>query len=318
MSLEIKNVSMLYTAKHSDRVVHAVTDVSFSVAAGQTMGIIGESGCGKSTLARMIVGLEAPTRGKVEFEGRDVTTFGEAGARDFRRRVQMVFQDPFSSLNPRLTAGRAISEVVQFHRTKGTATTPESKALELLELVGLDARYAMAFPSQMSGGQRQRVCVARALAADPSLLVLDEPVSALDVSVRAGIMNLLADIKDALGLTYVFISHDLGMVRHISDSLSVMYLGRVVESGSIDAVMRDARHPYTQALLKAAPDAESFTEKATISPVLTGEVPSPTSPPSGCSFHPRCGLSVAHCSMSVPEVVRVGDGHQVRCVFANS
>lgn len=317
MTLEIKNVSKLYAAKHSNRTVRAVSDVSISVDAGKTMGIIGESGCGKSTLARLIAGLEEPTSGAVEFEGHDVSTFSQHGMRDFRRRVQMVFQDPYSSLNPRLTAGDAIEEVVRFHGTKGTSALPAGRTTELLELVGLDARFAASFPSQLSGGQRQRVCIARALAADPSLLILDEPVSALDVSVRAGIMNLLEDLKQSLGLTYVFISHDLGMVRHISDELTVMYLGRVVESGAVADVMEGALHPYTRALLKAAPDPADYTVKATIEPVLTGEVPSPTNPPTGCSFHPRCAYALDSCATAVPEIREMPGGHKVRCVIEN-
>lgn len=314
MTLQINNVSKLYSAKHSKRTVRAVTEVSIAVEAGETMGIIGESGCGKSTLARLIAGLEAPSAGTVEFEGRNVSTFSQAGMRDFRRRVQMVFQDPYSSLNPRLTAGRAVEEVVRFHGTRGTASSPAARSAELLELVGLDARFATSFPSQMSGGQRQRVCIARALAANPSLLILDEPVSALDVSVRAGIMNLLEDLKATLDLTYVFISHDLGMVRHISDDLTVMYLGRVVESGAVEEVMANPMHPYTRALLKAAPDPTSYATKATIEPVLVGEVPSPTNPPAGCSFHPRCTHAVEGCAAAVPAIREIGADHRVRCV----
>jgi len=315
MSLQINNVSKLYSSKQVKRTVQAVTDVSFTVAGGATMGIIGESGCGKSTLARLIAGLEPPSSGTVEFEGHNVATFGQAGMRDFRRRVQMVFQDPYSSLNPRLTAGDAVEEVVRFHSTQGTSSSPRMRSVELLELVGLDARFATAFPSQMSGGQRQRVCIARALAADPSLLILDEPVSALDVSVRAGIMNLLEDLKQALDLTYVFISHDLGMVRHISDELTVMYLGRVVESGAVEDVMEHPLHPYTRALLKAAPDPSDFAVKTVIEAVLSGEVPSPTNPPAGCTFHPRCAYALDSCSSVVPTVRDTGQGHLVRCVI---
>lgn len=316
MTLEVRSVSKVYASKQSGQRVLAVSDVSVSVQAGHTLGVIGESGCGKSTLARMIAGLEAPTSGAVLFEGEDVSTFGTSRMRDLRRRVQMVFQDPYSSLNPRLTAGAAIEEVVRFHGASGHQEAARARTLALLEQVGLDASFANKYPAQMSGGQRQRVCIARALAAEPTLLILDEPVSALDVSVRAGIMNLLQDLKDQLGLTYVFISHDLGMVRHISDEVMVMYLGRSVEEGAASVVMSDPRHPYTQALLRAAPDPAGFREKSDIEVVLTGEVPSPTNPPAGCGFNPRCAVARESCRSSVPAVVTLTADHSVRCVLA--
>lgn len=316
MTLEISAVSKDYLSKQTGRVVHAVSDVSVTVEPGQTLGIIGESGCGKSTLARLISGLETPTAGSIRFEGHDVSTFSQRRQRDLRRRVQMVFQDPYSSLNPRLTAGSAIAEVIRFHGTQGADGDPALRVRSLLELVGLNPELADAFPAQMSGGQRQRVCIARALAAEPSLLVLDEPVSALDVSVRAGIMNLLVDLKEQLGLTYVFISHDLGMVSHISDTVLVMYLGRVVEFGPMEQVMEAPSHPYTAALLQAAPKPTDIEHREAIRPVLTGEVPSPTNPPAGCAFHPRCARAIAECSERVPALVQLNALHSARCVLA--
>ncbi len=316
MTLEIISVSKHYESKQTGRVVRAVSDVSVTVRPGETLGIIGESGCGKSTLARLIAGLEQPSAGSVTFEGVDVATFARPGKRDLRRRVQMVFQDPYSSLNPRLTAGAAIAEVIRFHHTRGADGDVPGRVRELLDLVGLNPVLADAYPAQMSGGQRQRVCIARALAAEPSLLVLDEPVSALDVSVRAGIMNLLVDLKQQLGLTYVFISHDLGMVAHISDIVLVMYLGRVAEFGPMEQVMENPVHPYTKALLKAAPRPSDIEHREPIRPVLTGEVPSPTNPPAGCPFHPRCEQAREICTQAVPTLVDLGAGHSARCVLA--
>lgn len=316
MSLVIEGVSKVYAARDSNRMVRAVTEVSATLESGQTLGIIGESGCGKSTLARLISGLETPTSGRVLFEGQDVETFNNRSRRELRRRVQMVFQDPYSSLNPRLTAGAAIEEVLNFHGSARSRAQNRSSVGELLERVGLNARIASSFPAQMSGGQRQRVCVARALAAGPSLLVLDEPVSALDVSVRAGIMNLFADLKEQLGLSYVFISHDLGMVRHISNSVMVMYLGRSIEQGDVQHVMETPAHPYTRALLKAAPEASAYETHELIEPVLVGEVPSPTNPPAGCGFNPRCGFAEDACRTRVPELSELEHGHAVRCIPA--
>ena len=317
MTLSINSVSKAYLARGTNKTVQAVNDVSAVVEAGQTLGVIGESGCGKSTLARLIAGLEPPTSGSITFDGQDVTTFNSRNMRDYRRRVQMVFQDPYSSLNPRLTAGAAIEEVVKFHHTS-SGQSSRDRVLQLLSQVGLNERFADAFPAQMSGGQRQRVCIARALAASPELLILDEPVSALDVSVRAGIMNLLQDLKEELNLTYIFISHDLGMVKHISDTVMVMYLGRMVEYGAVANVMNNTTHPYSRALLKAAPNPATFATKLQIEPVLTGEVPSPTNPPQGCGFNPRCEFAMDQCRVRVPDVIDINHAHSVRCVLANS
>jgi oligopeptide/dipeptide ABC transporter ATP-binding protein len=315
MTLIVSNVSKVYASRGSSSTVKALTDVSLTVERGRTLGIIGESGCGKSTLARQMVGLEAPTSGSVTFDGTPVEHLHRRSLREERRKVQMVFQDPYASLNPRLTAGDAIEEVLLFHSRVQGRQAARTRSQELLETVGLPARVHSAFPAQMSGGQRQRVSIARAIAAEPELLILDEPVSALDVSVRAGIMNLLADLRGLFNLTYVFISHDLSMVRHISDDVAVMYLGRVVEKGPWEQVMDAPQHPYTVALLKSAPAPIVADGPRTILPVLEGEVPSPANQPSGCAFHPRCTVALPTCSSQAPELRNAGPAHDVRCVL---
>ncbi len=315
MTLVVSNVSKIYSTRDSSSGVKALTDVSLTVGGGKTLGIIGESGCGKSTLARMMVGLETPTSGNVTFNSLDVAELHRPANREIRRQLQMVFQDPYASLNPRLTAGAALEEVLLFHRQVEGKAGARKRSEELLETVGLPARAYHAFPAQMSGGQRQRVSIARALAANPTLLVLDEPVSALDVSVRAGIMNLLVDLKSMFNLTYVFISHDLSMVRYISDDVVVMYLGQVVEMGPWAEVMDNPEHPYTMALLRSVPEAIIPEGPRTILPVLEGEVPSPANPPNGCTFHPRCVLALPSCATDAPALAATNEGHVVRCVL---
>lgn len=315
MTLVVSNVSKIYATRDSSSGVKALTDVSLTVGGGKTLGIIGESGCGKSTLARMMVGLEIPTSGEVTFDGLDVAELRRPANREMRRQLQMVFQDPYASLNPRLTAGVALEEVLLFHRQVDGKAAARKRAEELLETVGLPTRAYSAFPAQMSGGQRQRVSIARALAANPTLLVLDEPVSALDVSVRAGIMNLLVDLKSMFNLTYVFISHDLSMVRYISDDVVVMYLGQVVEMGPWAQVMDNPEHPYTMALLRSVPEAIVSEGPRTILPVLEGEVPSPANPPRGCTFHPRCVLALPSCATDMPTLAATSEQHVVRCVL---
>jgi oligopeptide/dipeptide ABC transporter ATP-binding protein len=289
--------------------VRAVRGVSIELEAGQTCGIVGESGCGKSTLARMIVGLEAPTSGTIEIDGRPVVAGSNAERRALARLVQLVFQDPFSSLDPRLTVERALREVLQVHGL-AERSGRDARVGELLDMVALGARFAGRYPHELSGGQAQRVAIARALAVEPRVLVLDEPTSALDVSVRAEVMNLLVRLQDTLGLTYVFISHDLGMVRHISDRIEVMYLGRVVEAGPYDRVLDDARHPYTRALAAAVPGVEG-NEKTTERRFSVVDEPA-----AGCKYRPRCPLAEGICAEVDPALLALEPGHLAACHVA--
>ncbi|MDQ7250355.1 ABC transporter ATP-binding protein [Dongia sedimenti] len=292
--------------------VRAVDGVSLTVAAGQTLGLVGESGSGKSTIGKAILGLNRPARGSIRFEGKAFAERDPAGQAEFRRRVQMVFQDPYSSLNPRLRIGSAIAEVLRFH-----GIVPEQEiageVLRLLSLVGLPGAMVERRPRELSGGQRQRAGLARALAVRPTFLVLDEPVAALDVSIQAQVLNLLGDLRRELGLTMLFVAHELGVVRHMSDRLAVMYLGQIMESGPSDAVFRDPRHPYTRALLSAVP--KMTTVKRQRAAVTQGEIPSPLNIPSGCRFRTRCPMAQPVCE-TVPPEVTVGPGHVARCHFA--
>jgi oligopeptide/dipeptide ABC transporter ATP-binding protein len=292
--------------------VRAVDGVSLTVQEGETLGLVGESGSGKSTIGKAILGLNRPKRGTIRFDGK---TFAERDASEhaaFRRRVQMVFQDPYSSLNPRLKIGSAIAEVLRFHAIVPPAEI-DAEVLRLLSLVGLPAAMAERRPRELSGGQRQRAGLARALAVRPSFLVLDEPVAALDVSIQAQVLNLLGDLKRELGLTMLFVAHELGVVRHMSDRLAVMYLGQIMETGPSDAVFRDPRHPYTRALLSAVP--KMTTVKRQRAAVTQGEIPSPLNIPSGCRFRTRCPLAQPICE-TVPPDLTVGPAHTARCHFA--
>ncbi len=286
--------------------VRALDGVSFTVPAGTTLGIVGESGCGKSTAARLLVRLEQPTSGTVTIDGQDVAGARGADLRRLRRTVQLVFQDPYASLNPQLRVGDALAEVLAVHRLADSGTRRRSAVVDLLDMVGLAATTAERFPSQLSGGQRQRVGIARALAVRPRVLVLDEPVSALDVSVRAEVMNLLTRLRDELGLTYVFISHDLGMVRHLADQVAVMYLGQIVERGPWQAVSDDPAHPYSRALQEAVPVADPVREARRGPLAVTGEVPDAARPPVACRFHPRCPLVEPVCRTREPLLLPLG------------
>jgi oligopeptide transport system ATP-binding protein len=295
--------------------VRAVDGISFDIRPGETLGLVGESGSGKSTTARVLLQLERPTAGEVVFDGVALTSLEEPALRRMRQHMQMVFQDPYASLNPRMSVGRALREPLDIHRV-GDAGERSARVVELLERVGLSPEMAGRFPHELSGGQRQRVGIARALSTNPKLVVADEPISALDVSIQAQIVNLLADLKDELGLTYLFIAHDLAMVRHISDRVAVMYLGRIVELASRDEVFERPLHPYTKALISAIPVPDPVRERAREQITLEGDVPSPASPPSGCRFHTRCPFAVERCLSVDPETRNLGaeaDPHLVAC-----
>lgn len=291
-------------------VVRAVEDVSFSVEAGETLCIVGESGCGKSTVARLLMRIVEPTGGRVLVDGTDIASLKTHELRAYRRRMQMVFQDPYSSLNPRLTAGQIITEPVEnFERLNRTQR--RALAAELLQKVGMSPEMTHRLPSEFSGGQRQRLGIARALALRPSLIVADEAVSALDVSVQAQILNLLMDLQQQLGIAFVFISHDLSVVEHIGHRVAVMYLGRIVELAPCEAFFVKPAHPYAEALIAAAPVPDPT--RARLQVPVEGEVPSPVNPPSGCAFHPRCPLAVERCRVEVPRLVPMPDGRAVAC-----
>ncbi|MDK3016751.1 ABC transporter ATP-binding protein [Pseudodonghicola flavimaris] len=286
-------------------VVQAVSDVSFTVAAGETLAIVGESGCGKSTTGRAIMRLLEPTAGSVKLDGEEITEMSPGKLQAARRNMQMVFQDPFGSLNPRMTVRETLMEPILLH---GVASGERAQkwVTDLLKTVGLSEHHADRYPHEFSGGQRQRICIARALSTRPRLIVCDEPVSALDVSVQAQIVNLLQDLQQKLGLAYVFISHDLSVVRHIADRVAVMYLGRIVEQAPAEQLFADPRHPYTRALISAAPRPVPGLRTAV--EAAEGDAPSALNPPSGCAFHPRCPLATAECSQARPELRQVGDG----------
>jgi len=295
--------------------VQAVDGVSFSLKQGETLGIVGESGCGKSTLARCIVRLLDTTAGRITFEGRDVTKLSRAAMRPVRRQMTMIFQDPYASLNPRKRVGFIIGEPLEVHRL-GTPAEVKTRVQELLEVVGLNPEHYNRFPHEFSGGQRQRIGVARALAVNPKLIVCDEPVSALDVSVQAQILNLLKDLQDEFDLTYIFIAHDLNVVRHISDRVMVMYLGKAVEIASREDLYKEPKHPYTGALLSAVPIANPKLGREREPIVLEGDVPSPVNPPSACRFHPRCPRFVeGHCDVEEPQLYAFGAGHMAACHY---
>jgi oligopeptide/dipeptide ABC transporter ATP-binding protein len=290
--------------------VRAVDDVSFSILEGQTLGLVGESGCGKSTTGRSVLRLIEPTAGNVTFMGEDVTAMSRGKLRAMRRNMQMVFQDPFASLNPRMTIGEVLEEPLIVHKLFDRATR-KRKVAEILDMVGLSQTYAGRHPHEFSGGQRQRVGIARAIITHPKLVVADEAVSALDVSIQAQILNLLNDLQKELGLTYLFVSHDLAVIRHVSDHIGVMYLGRMVELGACANVYDAPRHPYTQALLSAIPREHPDQVRERI--VLQGGMPNPAAPPSGCHFHPRCPSCMDICKTAAPQPAQVAPGEYVTC-----
>ncbi|MGH7119940.1 MAG: ABC transporter ATP-binding protein [Acetobacteraceae bacterium] len=309
--LEVRGLKTYFPARDGAGVVRAVDDVSFTLHRGETLGIVGESGCGKSTLGRSLLRLIEPTAGEIILDNQDVRALDAKRLRALRRQMQIVFQDPYASLDPRQNVGAILAEPLEIHGI-GTRAERTRRVAELLDLVGLGAEAAGKYPHEFSGGQRQRIGIARAIALEPRLIIADEPVSALDVSIQSQILNLLTSLRERLGLSYLFISHDLAVVEHISDSVAVMYLGRIVESGPADEIFAHPCHPYTQALLAAIPQAERRGSRI----VPKGEVPDPEHPPSGCHFHPRCPKAMPVCFETYPAAVAVGASearHLVAC-----
>lgn len=317
--IEIKNLRKFFPVRthflsREKLFVQAVNNVCLTIKSGETLGLVGESGCGKSTLGRLILRLEEPTSGKIYFEGENILQFNAERLRQMRRQMQIIFQDPYSSLNPRKTVGSIIGEPLVIHKI-GTKKEQEERVRYLMEVVGLRPEHINRYPHEFSGGQRQRIGIARALALNPKLIIADEPVSALDVSIQAQVLNLLEDLQDEFHLTYLFIAHDLSVVEHISDRVAVMHLGRIAELAKSDQLYRNPKHPYTQALLSANPIPDPTLERKRV--ILQGEVPSPINPPPGCNFHTRCPQRFELCDQAVPELKEIEPDHWVACYLYN-
>ena len=318
--LEVNNLKMYFPVtaglifQRAVAQIKAVDDISFFVRRGETLGLVGESGCGKTTTGRCILQLYKPTDGQIVFEGQELVGLSTRQMRQMRRQMQVIFQDPFSSLNPRMTAGNIIGEPLIVHGLVKSKEEYRERVAELLQNVGLNPYMADRFPHEFSGGQRQRIGVARALSVDPKLIVCDEPVSALDVSIQAQVINLLEDLQERFSLTYLFIAHDLSVVRHISDRVAVMYLGRLVEIADRNEIYRNPFHPYTKALLSAVPIPDPVIDAQRERIILSGEVPSPLNPPSGCVFHPRCPIAIDDCTQAIPDLREVEPGHWASCI----
>jgi oligopeptide transport system ATP-binding protein len=318
--IEVKNLQKYFPIKKglfSKTVgnVKAVDDLSFNIFKGETLGLVGESGCGKTSVGRSILRLIEPSAGSIIFNGVDITNLASNKMRDLRRKMQIIFQDPYSSLNPRITIGGMLAEIIKFHKLRNTEGEINDRISELLTTVGLQPEYARRYPHEFSGGQRQRIGIARALSVEPEFIVCDEPVSALDVSIQSQVINLLDDLQDKFNLTYLFISHGLSVVQHISDRVAVMYLGKIVEIADVNDLYRNPKHPYTQALLSAAPVPDPRNKSKRIP--LEGDVPSPSNVPPGCHFHPRCKDRLPECSSIVPVLADDGGGHEVKCLLFN-
>ncbi|HYJ87864.1 MAG TPA: dipeptide ABC transporter ATP-binding protein [Pyrinomonadaceae bacterium] len=309
--VNVRKLVKHFAVEGSDDVVRAVDGVSFEIFRGETLGLVGESGCGKSTVGRCLLRLIEPTSGEIDFEGRDVLKLGKTELREMRRQMQIVFQDPYASLNPRMKVGDIVGEPLVIHKV-GTKKERNDRVAELLKRVGLDPDYRKRYSHEFSGGQRQRIGVARTLALNPKLIVADEPVSALDVSVQAQVVNLLQDLQKEFGLAYLFISHGLAVVEHISNRVAVMYLGRIVEVATAAELYARALHPYTQALLSAIPIPDPKQKRERI--VLQGDVPTPINPPSGCRFRTRCPIAIDECARIDPELREISPGHTVACI----
>ena len=312
LSKEFPAESGMFVKRFSKRVVSAVNDISFEIYPGETFGLVGESGCGKSTTGRTIMRLTKPTAGKVFFQGKDVAEMSKHEIKDMRREMQFIFQDPYASLNPRMTIGEIVSEPMTIHGV-GTKEERIERVRELLDVVGLNPEHINRYPHEFSGGQRQRVGIARALAVDPEFIVCDEPVSALDVSIQAQVVNMFEDLQQDMGLTYLFIAHDLSVVKHISNRIGVMYLGKLVELADSFELIAHSVHPYTRSLISAIPVADPVTARQSHRIVLQGDVPSPLNPPSGCRFRTRCPYADERCAAEVPEFKEVSSGHWAAC-----
>ena len=309
--LHVENLKKYFPTNEKDKFVKAVDNISFDIYKGETLGVVGESGCGKSTTGRLVLNLITPTEGVVEFKGQDLTKLSRRQMRSMRRQMQIIFQDPYASLDPRKTVMQILAEPFQIHNPEMSREEIQQKVADLVKCVGLRPEHVYRYPHEFSGGQRQRVGIARAIALNPEFVVCDEPVSALDVSIQAQVINLMQDIKKEFNLTYMFISHDLRIIKHFCDRVMVMYLGNVVEIGTKEAVYEKRRHPYTQALLSAIPNVKSKEPQERI--LLTGDIPSPVNPPSGCPFHPRCRYCTERCKTEKPQLRTMADGTQVAC-----